>query len=132
MRTFFDELQAHMKYLEATYSASLRGGYKDNIAQAQYWPKKLLDGWMELINEAYTAIEPLRTADPERYTVYSEHITLESLFPRYALISLYSGNYSSVQLQQMRTSFKADSTALGATMVDEQTSFSSVFNTWGV
>ena len=132
MRTFFDGLQAHMKYLEATYSASLRGGYKDNIAQAQYWPKKLLDGWMELIDEANAAIEPLRASDPERYAVYSDHITLESLFPRYALISLYSGNYSSTQLQQMRVSFKEDSAALGASMVDEQTSFSSVFNTWGV
>ena len=82
--------------------------------------------------EAHAAIEPLRASDPERYAVYSDHITLESLFPRYALISLYSGNYSSTQLQQMRVSFKEDSTALGVTMVDEQTSFSSVFNTWGV
>ena len=87
---------------------------------------------MELIDEANAAIEPLRASDPERYAVYSDHITLESLFPRDALISLYSGNYSSTQLQQMRVSFKEDSTALGASMVDEQTSFSSVFNTWGV
>lgn len=132
MRTFFDELQAHMKYLEKAYPATVRGGYKDNIAQAEYWPKKLLDGWMELIDEAYAAIEPLRAADPVRYETYYDHITLESLFPRYALLSLHSGVYSSYELQQMRESFKADSSALGVTMVDEQTSFSSVFTTWGV
>lgn len=132
MRKLFDELQMHIKYLETTYPASLRGGYKDNIAQPQYWPKKLLDEWMKLIDEANAAIEPLRTTDPDRYAVYSKHIMLESLFPRYALISLYSGNYSFTELQRMRVSFKEDSIALGVSKVDEQTDFTSVFNTWGI
>ncbi len=132
MRTYFDALQAHMKYLEAAFSDSVRGGYKDNIAQAQYWPKRLLEGWTELVTEAFAAIEPLREADSARYQTYYDHILLESLFPRYALLSLYSGTYSSSELQQMRTSFKEDSSALGATKVNEETDFSSVFNTWGI
>ena len=132
MRTFFDELQAHMKYLETAFPATVRGGYKDNIAQSQYWPKKLLDGWMDLIDEAYMAIEPLRTTDAARYETYYNHITLESLFPRYALLLLHSGSYSSSELQQMRLFFKEDSETLGVTKVDEQTDFSSIFTTWGI
>ena len=132
MRTFFDELQAHMKYLETAFPATVRGGYKDNIAQTQYWPKKLLDGWMDLIDEAYMAIEPLRTTDAARYETYYNHITLESLFPRYALLLLHSGSYSSSELQQMRLFFKEDSETLGVTKVDEQTDFSSIFTTWGI
>ena len=132
MREFFDGLQAHLKYLEQKYPAQVRGGYKDDIAVAAYWPKKLLDGWIALIDRAYAAIEELRTADPEQYAVYASHIRLESVFPRYALLSLHEGSYSAEELRTMRTSFRDDCVSMNVTMLNEQVSLDGVYTTWGL
>lgn len=132
MKTYFQELQDHCAYLEATYSTDLNGGIYNNIAQVRFWPKKLLDRWVSIINDAYKAIEPLMSSNRSLYEAVKKNITLESIFPRYALLNHYSGKYSSETLKAMRLSFRSDCQTVGLTNLNENAQIDSVFSAWGI
>lgn len=130
MRAYFDELQAHLKYLEEAYPAEINGNIYNNIAQIRFWPKRTLDHWADYIEEAYSAIEKYKASDPALYETLKKHIKLESIFIRYAQVSLHLGSYSADMLQEMRRSFKEDCAELFITMLSEAKSLDSVFSGW--
>lgn len=129
MRRYFEELQLQLKYIETTYP-EIGGGIYDNMAQARFWPKRLLDQWSGYIDEAYALAEPLKASDPELYETLAKHINLESIFVRFALVTLHSGSYSAQTLTQMREDFKSDCTALNITMFSEKMSLNDIFLSW--
>ncbi len=80
MKEYFYALQEHMNGLSST------GGYKEAIATTSNWPKDKLIKFMGYINSAYAAVEADGSTDAY---IYNARIKLESLFPRFALITLY-------------------------------------------
>ena len=132
MRQFFDELQAHLRYLEQTYPAIINGGVYNEVENANLWKKKTLDGWMQLIDEAYALIEPLKTVNPSQYTTLYNNINLESMFPRWALLRLYSKTYTDIEFKQAATKFKEDCGLHGIHTHKEGDAIGSVFADWGV
>lgn len=129
MRRYFDELQTQLKYIENNYP-EIGGGIYDNIAQARFWPKRMLEQWLGYMDEAYAAIEPYRASDPLLYEVLQKHIKIETIFPRFALVTLHTGAYSQQTLKQMRDSFREDCAALAITMYSENVSLDTIFNSW--
>lgn len=129
MRRYFDELQTQLKYIETNYP-EVGGGIYDDIAQARFWPKRMLEQWLGYMDEAYAAIEPYRATDPTLYETLREHITIETIFPRFALVTLHTGSYSQETLKSMRDAFRADCTALSITMYSETVSLDTIFNSW--
>ncbi len=129
MRRYFEELQLQLKHIETTYP-EIGGSIYDNMAQARFWPKRMLDQWLGYIDEAYALAEPIKASDPAFYDALIKHIDLESIFIRYALATLHSGSYSSQTLAQMREGLKNDCTALNITMYSEKTSLSDIFLSW--
>ncbi len=81
MRQYYDALLAHFGTI------SDDGTYKEAIATTANWPQATLQAFMGYINEAYAAVKTSGTANA---ALYNERIRLESLFPRFALLSLYS------------------------------------------
>ena len=140
MRKFFDELVAYMNYLCETDPENVNGKMHCNDHQAKYWPKQLLNHWLNYVDEAYTLIAPLENTDPELYEVLHDHINIESLFPRYALIEFYSGTYPLAEEQAMKISFRDDIRLFNNTYVWEWNSFRGVMNytfeelfaSWGI
>lgn len=132
MRQFFDELQAQLRWIEATYPADVPGGIYNNMEQERFWPKKMLDHWLDLCDEAYAAIEPYRARDPELYAALRKNILLETIFPRYALIRLYPGRYDAGELREMQLSFKRDAQSLDIRRYRENTSIDEIYNEWNV
>ncbi len=132
MRTFFDEVQIRLRYLEQTYSTELSGYIRDEIDQAKYWPQQLLKGWVDDIDEAYTKIEKYKDSDPMLYASLVKHIKQEGIFPRYALCTLHANIYSDAQLLAMRKSFKEDCFELNVTRHEEHVTIDSLFALWGV
>ena len=129
MRRYFDELQTQLKYLEQNYP-EVSGGIYDDIAQTRFWPKRMLEQWLEYMDEAYAAIEPYRATDPELFEVLQKHIKIETIFPRFALVTLHTGSYSQETLKSMRDAFREDCTALNITMYSEVISLDTIFNSW--
>ncbi|MBR2988952.1 MAG: DUF4838 domain-containing protein [Clostridia bacterium] len=131
MRRFFDELQATMRYLERKYPA-LNGTIYVNLEDAKYWPYGKLMGWMDLIDQAYAAIAHYEATDAKTYKMLSDHIKLESIFPRFALIQLYLSNFSNDEQYEMRKSFVEDCTGFGIAKYKETVNIDGIFNGWNV
>ncbi len=112
MRKYFDELQSHLKYIDEVYSMELPGTIYDIVNDAKFYSKTQFDKWLSYVDEAYLAIEPLKGTDPEKYELYAKHIKQESLYPRFALIELFSGYYTTTELEEMKASFLADAEEL--------------------
>lgn len=132
MRRYFDELQVQLRYLEETYPTIVTGGIYCDMAQDRFWPKRLLDHWLELCDEAYAAIEPYREKDPELYAALKKNILLETMFPRYALIDLHAGSYGAGGLRDMRLQFKADAETLNLHRHSEGESLDSLYKSWNI
>lgn len=132
MREFFDELQTYMTYLETKYSDKLAGGIRDAYASQDYWSMSMLEGWLEKIDTALRAVEKYKDYDVETYNMLVSHIKIESIFPRYALCTLYEGIYDAETLQQMRKSFRDDCLALGIERSAEWTMIDATFKSWGL
>lgn len=76
MRTYFNELVAHMK------GKPLTGFINEEIGTAEIWDKATLEKWLGYINTAYSQVD--------KNSVYYKHIKLESIFIRHALTALYN------------------------------------------
>lgn len=134
MRKFFDELQSHMRYLEDTYPDKITGFISDPIENVDYWPKRLIESWTELIDEGYAAIAGLKTTNSARYAVLEEHLKLESIFPRYVLCTQHDNMYPDETLLAMRMSFKGDCDALNISHFKEHDEglLTVLYDAWGI
>ncbi len=141
MRTYYDELMAHLKCLEADEEVRstdvLNGEVLGRVTHTKLndpdlWTKAQLDGWMEDINNAYAAIAHYENTDPTLYNALVKRIKLESIFIRYAQIDLYASSYDSGTLLEMKQSFKADCAELNITLLGESESLDGVWTKWGV
>ncbi len=132
MRKYFDELQAHLRYLEVTSPSKVNGNIYNNMNDTSLWSFGMLNNYMKLIEEAYEKIEPLKTTNYDRYLVLQKHIKLESMFPRYALLSMYGGMYSEADRYTLRSEFKKDCGDLNITYYQETTSMDEIFSSWGL
>lgn len=136
MLKFFNELESHMTYLQAEYANQLRSGYQvyQNIAQTMFWPQGMLETWLEYIDQAFEEILIYKTKDPDLYKVLYDHILLESIFPRYALLDNYPGMFSAVDLTERRLALKADCEYLNVTdfMEGKASLQDRVWKRWGL
>ena len=131
MRQFFDELQAHMVYLETAFSGEVTGSsYDSQVSKATHWPKRMLDGWMDLVEKAYEKVNKYDVGDATKHEAYIRHICAESLLPRWALLRSYEGYYSNQELVEMKKSFRDDCLNLGIAHQTEADEMD--WSSWGV
>ncbi len=137
MLKYFRTLKGRLSYLENAYNDTVDGGINNGtgnvLAKKQYWDYRTLTGYTDYIEEAMTAIEKYAAQSPDTYESLKKHITVESLFPRYALITLYGEQLSSEQSDEMKRAFVTDCRALGLTNEGESDSkkLSTLFARWG-
>ena len=88
MRKFYDEYRAHFAYLRST-GLTFKYLEEAQIGAKKNWSYAMLTGWMDYIEEAYSAIEHLKDTDLILYTKLENRITIESISIRYLLLDLY-------------------------------------------
>ena len=138
MYAFFTNLKERLSYLEETYAAvdgGINNGSATNaLANAEYWPIDVLNEYLGYIDSALASVAKYETTDSATYTMLKNHILAESLFPRYALITLYESSFTSEELTEKRTAFKTDCDALGVTRYGEFASrdLSILYESWGI
>jgi len=131
MRKYYNEMQQHMNYLKTEYFGDVTGNIYDNVAQTKFWPKQLLDRWNNYIEEGKELIKEYKYTDYSLYEALMSNLTLESIFPRFALIEHHSGKYTSDALYNMRKSFLDDCAELGVTNIKEGTKLETYKSSWG-
>ena len=132
MRQFLSELQMWSRKIENDETNEISGTIYEQIGVSKYWPKNLLDHWLDLIDEAYNAIEPLKYTDNAKYEVVAKHIKIESIFPRYALLTLHSGFYSRETLTEQRIAFRDDCNELSIQYTAQNVGLDLLFASWGI
>ena len=131
MRSLFHLIQAQSAYLQKNIP-TISGGIYDEIGEKAYWPQKLLDTMIEIIDRAYAAVEKYKTTDPELYESLVKRIKKESIFPRYVQCVHFANEYSNIQ--EMRKAFRDDWNELGFSIYKETGGdMQAVFtNDWGL
>lgn len=132
MREYFDQLQAHLRYLEEAYPADVNGNIYNPMEQSKLWSYGTLNGWLKLIDKAYAAVEKYKDSDPELYSTLVSHIKLESLFPRFAVLRLYGGMFSKAEVTELRTKFREDCSDFNVSQLSETVSLDTVYKDWGI
>lgn len=130
MRKMFFEIQEHMAYLRQKYPSDVGGGIYQIIAQSRFWPKKILDGWVELCNEALARIDVYKNSDSALYNILRKNIILESLFPRYALCEFHSGKMTTEEFKSTLDALEADCRTLNVKNYNEGNSIYDRFAGW--
>ncbi len=135
MQEMFYQIQANLMWIEENHPSDLSGKIgNDNatclIAKQTYWSYQLLQSYLGYIDEAYAAIEQYKGNAPETYEMLKNHINIESMFPRYALLTLYSEQMEQTQRDQMRLEFISDCNALGMKQQGEYATMDELFKEW--
>ncbi len=121
MKRLFDEENTWFAYLAEHHGYDGNVGYTyQTLVREEYWPQGLLEGWLEIIDEAYKAIEPLKTSNPSLHDTLEKRIKMESLTFRFMQLELYSVYYSENEVARMEESFKTDCFELGVRCYSEQ------------
>jgi hypothetical protein len=123
--------QAQSAYLEKTVP-TISGGIYDEIGEANFWPRQLIEEMIVLTEKAYAAVEKYKYSDPTLYQNLVRRIKQESIFPRYVQC-MYFGEYYA-NIRQIRMQFRDDWNALGFSIYRETGGdMQSVFtNNWGL
>lgn len=132
MRQFLTEFQMWSRKIENDETNEISGTIYEAIGVSKYWPRNLLTHWLDLIDDAYAAIEPLKYTDNAKYQVLSKHLKIETIFPRYALLTLHSGYYSQETLRAERISFRDDCRELSIQYTAQNVDLDVLYATWGI
>ena len=131
MRRLFELEQAQSAYLEQTVP-TISGGIYDEIGDAKYWPRLLVEEMLKLIDEAYAAVATYKNTNPKLYKNLVNRIKKESIFPRYVQCMYYGDYYANIRT--LRAQFRDDWNELGFSIYRESDGdMQSVFtNSWGL
>ena len=86
----------------------MSGDVYANVIDVKYWPQGALNTILASFKEAYAAIEPLKSIDPDKYNLLRERICLEELAFRKIDLQLYPGTYARSLLESELQRFKKD------------------------
>ena len=131
MREFFEGLRTRLT--EIQYYPNFTESWSYDLLQERFWPKGLLDSWIQLMDKAYAAIEPLRLNEPERLEHIADRILLESVCIRYLLISLYgAASYNPGDLYNVKVDLRNDCDLLDINLRGENKEISGLWTDWGI
>lgn len=133
MEQYYNELRQWEIYLESVSDYGLGGGIYEEIGgDKRFWPKAMLEGWLELMDKAYKEIAHLEIDDPAEYEKLVKHIKIETLFPRFALCTLHEASYTSSEMKALRSEFKKDADELGLVEYNQNGYFTDLYKMWGL
>ncbi len=135
MEEYYNQLRQWETYLESVDDYGLGGGIYEEIGLTttpHYWPKEMLDDWLDIMDKAKKSVAYLELQNPELYEKLIKHIEIEELFPKYALCTLHESSYTASEMLEMRKEFKALGDKLGLVEHKEHDYITSIYKQWGL
>lgn len=135
MEQYYNELRQWETYLESVQDYGLGGGIYEEIGLTttpHYWPKEMLEDWLDLMDNAKKSLVYLELENPVLYQKLIKHIEIEELFPKYALCTLHESSYTSSAMLQMRKDFKIQADRLGLLQHEEHDYITTIYKQWGL
>lgn len=131
MRKYYDDFRVRLTYCTETLNINGWIG-TEWLYSSEAFPYGEICKYLDYIDQAYAAIEPLKKSDPEAYELAYKHILAESLFPRYYAITLFGGNYTNTELLEMKKQFRTDCDLVGFTYTKEHNPINNLWTSWGI
>lgn len=129
MRRMFDAYRNRFAYL---YSIGQAGSGSYDFAQAKYFSYAMMKQFMGYIDEAYAAIEGLKSIDPEKYEQYRKRILLESIAPRFTILDRHAQEMTDAEFLLMAQEFKKDATYFNMDLYGESGKLINKYKSWGI
>lgn len=124
MMNLYNELRILLNY--NVYQGGMPSNVYHDITLEKFWPEATIIKWLEYIDQAYESIEPLKTQNPEMYSKLWDHITIESVFVRYAYIEHYVMQ-DSTEEETLQKELLADCLKVGVSKFNEQKAITEMF-----
>lgn len=127
MRQYIDLMRANVNMMEQTRTEGYHLlCYQDAGSLVQYWPKRILEQALDLLEQAQAAYLPLAESDPVLYETLYNRVLKESVCVRYMILSNFDTYYpGNTQLkQEMIDAFEADAEVVQGTCYREGSSTS--------
>lgn len=132
MREIFDQLRLLTSYNKEHKELGGNATIYLSLTDENYWPKDVLQQWLELYDRAEEKIAPLKETNPALYESYLEHIKTEKLSTLYLFVECYSYNTSAELIDSYKAEFKEWADKFSIAYVHESTSISNLYNKWGL
>jgi hypothetical protein len=91
MLGLFNEMRVWMNYLKTEMDwAGGNSCLSSNLSNAEYWPRGVLQGWINEYDKIYEKLEVLKQDGVEEYEKYYYRVALEEMSPKYMLVTLHT------------------------------------------
>lgn len=127
MREVFDGLRVLTNYNKENKNLGGRRSIYLEILDEEYWPKDVLEQWLNCFESAETKIADLKEKNPSQYEMYRDHINGEKLSVLYLFIQCYSYNTSEEVIDAYKTEFKQLAESFGLTYQAENQTISDFY-----
>lgn len=132
MREVFDQLRLLTSYNKEYNELGGRSSIYLGLTDEKYWPKDILEQWLESYGRAEEQIAPLMETDPALYETYLEHIQREKISTLYLLVECYSYNTNTELIDSYKAEFRELADGFGISKVWESTDISNLYDKWGL
>lgn len=135
MLEWFDNMQAwytHIRTFQEPYGG-INGSVYQEMLRDDFFPKHVIDGWLDCADRAFEAILDIQKTEPIRYSEVYDRICIECVSLYFLYNELYASQFSSVELLEMRRTFWNDCSRLGILLWREHDGeISSYVSGWGL
>lgn len=130
-----DAAEQILEYFNLTVVNNAINTEENNLSQgtttgapgaAVYYPFELVNRMLTLFEEAEKALEPLRSADEDLYSVMLNRVRQQKVTPLYLALNHYSRNFSQTKVREMLNEMETTCASNGILRVDEGDSSSGI------
>lgn len=132
MREIFDQLRLLTSYNKEYKEMGGNATIYLSLTDETYWPKDVLQQWLELYDRAEEKIAPLKETNSALYESYLERIMKEKLSTLYLFVECYSYNTSAELIDSYKAEFKEWADKFSIAHVHESTDISNLYDKWGL
>lgn len=130
MRAIFDQLRLLTEYNKEHKELGGSATIYLSLTSETFWPKDVLEQWLEGYDRAEETIASLQESNPALYQAYLERIQKEKLSTLYLFVECYSYNTNAALIDSYKAEFKELADKLSVTKVYESHSISELYDKW--
>lgn len=134
MYQFFLEMNQWYDYIRQAFPNDVTGYINNELDKPYLWNAQSLKRWRDMCYECLEKSKHFEDETPAKYAQIEEACVIESIFPRWALLNLFSSSFSPDVLKEEQKSFKNDCDRFNLTQFGETNSrdLGKVFESWGL
>lgn len=130
MREIFDQLRILTEYNKEHMEMAGDATIYLSLTDEKFWPKDILEQWMETYDRAEEKLASLKESDPALHQAYLERIQKEKLSTLYLFVECYSYNTNAALIDSYKAEFKELADKLSVTKRHESNDISILYDKW--